>query len=134
MISGVAVAALANQGQATGHPRTSTDHDPQGGSGTAFRPETGSERPTPTPAPNHVGEFPTPIPSASPDTSGQTPSAGDVPGSDQHQGQDQQGGQDQQQDQPDPTDGGDVQSATSASTDSNQEPSPSAQATTDQQS
>ncbi|HEX9299706.1 MAG TPA: hypothetical protein VF968_06210 [Actinomycetota bacterium] len=145
MLSGVALAALANQGQATGHPRTSTDHDPQGVSGTAFRPETGSERPTPTPAPNHVGEFPTPIPSASPDTSGQTPSAGDVPGSDQHQGQDQQGGQDQQssvqpsgqdqqQDQPDPTDGGDVQSATSASTDSNQEPSPSAQATTDQQS
>ena len=136
MLSGAALAALANQGQPSGHPRTSIDHDSQGVAGTAFHRETGSEHPTPTPAPTHAGGFPTPIPSASPDTSGQSPSAGAVQEPDPQQGQDQQSsglpsGQDQQQVQSDPTDG---QSAASASTDGNQGPSPSAQATTDQQS
>src|SRR5438445_73409 len=96
MLSGVALAALANRGQPSGHPRTSIDHDSQGVAGTAFHREAGSEHPTPTPAPTHVGEFPTPIPSASPDTSGESPSAGDLRGSDQQPGQGQQGGQDQQ--------------------------------------
>jgi hypothetical protein len=135
MMSGVALAALAEQGQPSGHPRTSIDHDPHGFHGPALRPGAGDEHPTPTLAPIDAGGSPVPAPS--PDVSDQSPSGGEVQGSDQQQGQDQPGGQDQQssdqstaQVQPDPTDG---QSAASANTDGNQDPSPSPQAT-DQQS
>ena len=137
MMSGVALAALANQGQPSGHPRTPSGRGAQGFHGPALRPGTGDEHPTVTPAPIDVDASPSPAPA--PGVGGQSPSAEAGQGSDQQQGQDQPGGQDQQasdqstaqdqpQDQPDPTD---VQS--SPSTDGNQDPSPSAQAT-DQQS
>ena len=135
MMSGVALAALANQGPSSGHPRTPSDRGSHGLRGPALHPEAGPEHPTVTPAPIDIDAPPIPAPSL--DVSGQSPSAETGQGSDQQQGQDQQGGQDQQssgqstaQDQqdgqPDPTD---VQSASSASTDGNQGPSPSAQAT-----
>ena len=139
MMSGVALAALANQGQASGHPRTPSGRGAQGFHGPPLRPGTGDEHPTVTPAPIDVDA--SPRPALAPGVSGQSSSAEAGQGSDQQQGQDQPGGQDQQasdqstaqdqpQDQPDPTD---VQSSASPGTDGNQDPSPSAQAT-DQQS
>lgn len=135
MMSGVALAALANQGPSSWHPRTPSDRGSQGLRGPALHPEAGREHPTVTPAPIDIDASPIPAPSH--DMSGQSPSTETGQGSDQQQGQDQQGSQDQQsaaqdqqQGQPDPTD---AQSTASASTDGNQDPSPSAQAT-DQQS
>jgi len=139
MMSGVALAALGNQGQPSGHLRAPSGPGAQGFHRPPLRPETGDEHPAPALVPIDAGEPPTLAPS--PDVGGQSPSAEAGQGSDQQQGQDQQGNQDQgssdpsaaqdqQQDQPDPTD---AQSSATASTDGNQDPSPSAQAT-DQQS
>jgi hypothetical protein len=138
MMSGVSLAALANQGQPSGHLRAPSGPGAQGFHRPPVRPGTGDEHPMPTPFPIDAGEPPTLAPS--PDVGSQSPLEPGH-GSDEQQGQDQHGGQDQgssdqptaqdqQQDQPDPTD---AQSSADASADGNLDPSPSAQAT-DQQS
>jgi hypothetical protein len=140
MMSGVALASVAHLGQSPTQPSLHDLDAPHGVAGTPVSPDTGLERPAlaPTPAPADAGGSSTLTPPASPDTDGESSSGGTTQGSDPQQGQDQSSdqpsGQDQPKDQTAPTDGGDVQSAASASTDGNEGPSPSAQATSDQQS
>jgi len=146
MVTGVAIAGVAEQGQPPEQPTAPNVHAPQAVLGTAVGQETGPDLPAlmPTPAPTGAGESRGPASPAPSYTSGGDQSAGAIQGSDQQQGQDQQGGGDQQstdqplgqdpEGQPDTSDSSDAPSDTSTSTGGDPGASPSEQAQTDQQS